>query len=173
MSWALGSTLPERRDRRLVAWSGVSPDVDGVSLLWGVDAYDRWHHVLTHGVVAAAFAAALAGAFARDRGRVAVLAFAAFHLHLACDLVGSGVGWTLTYFYPLSRHEFGIDWGWELSSWQNLAITLALLGFSLRTAVLHERSFVETWMPAFADAAFCALVRRTWRRIATRLANRS
>lgn len=54
VSWLVGQRLEERRDRLLVAYAGVAPDLDGLSLLAGVDAYGQCHHVLTYGVMGAA-----------------------------------------------------------------------------------------------------------------------
>jgi len=178
-SWIVGSALEHRRDRRLVAWAGVVPDLDALAVLGGVDAFGRWHHVLTHGLLAAVVTAGAALALATpasspvraapwaDSGRLrtALLAFAAFHLHLALDLLGSGVGWRIAYLYPFSSDDVGITWGWALASWQNVLATVAFIGWSLRMAVTARRSFVEAWMPASVDAAFCALVRRTWARV--------
>lgn len=59
ISWLIGHSLVERRDRRLVAWSGVAPDLDALSLLAGPAAYSQYHHVLTHGLLAAFVGTAL------------------------------------------------------------------------------------------------------------------
>ena len=42
LSWLAGVRLTERRDRLLVTLAGVVPDLDGLSLLGGVDAYAKW-----------------------------------------------------------------------------------------------------------------------------------
>lgn len=90
ISWLVGHRLPERRDRRLVTWAGVLPDLDAVSLLFGAGAYSTYHHVITHGIVAAVVIAAVWYALARERMETVLLSLVAFHLHLLCDLVGSG-----------------------------------------------------------------------------------
>ena len=82
LSWLVAHHLPELRDRRLVTWAGVVPDVDALSLLGGVGAYVEYHHVLTHGVLAATTVTAACAFFARNRLRVALLSLVAFHLHL-------------------------------------------------------------------------------------------
>jgi hypothetical protein len=42
-----------------------------------------------------------------------------FHLHLLMDYYGSGPGWPIVYFWPLTDFKF-VNWSaWELSSWQN------------------------------------------------------
>jgi hypothetical protein len=115
--------------------AGVLPDVDGLSLLGGQAAYARWHHVLTHGVLAALLAALVLGALARRHLAVAALTLVAFHLHLLCDLVGSGPGWGLAYLWPFSPGEISWKGQWNLASWQNaltgLLVTLAALGCAL------------------------------------------
>ncbi|MEW5741077.1 MAG: metal-dependent hydrolase [Myxococcota bacterium] len=163
LSWLTAQPLATRRDRLLVTLAGLAPDLDGLTLLAGEDAYGRWHHVLTHGIVAAVAVTAGCAAFAVERRRVAALAFGAFHLHLLCDLAGSGPGWPLYYLWPFSRVEWMWDGQWDLASWQNttigLAVTLAVLG----CAVWFGRTVVEL-VSLKADAAVVAAVRRRVKR---------
>lgn len=142
LSWLTGARLTERRDRVLITLAGVVPDLDGLTLLAGEEAYSRWHHLLTHGIVAATICAVAFGALAKQRVLVGALSFVAFHLHLLCDLAGSGPGWPIWYLYPFSQHETMWSGQWNLASWQNsligLAATVAVLWCALplgRTAV--------------------------------------
>jgi len=134
-SWLLTQRLQAKRDRVLVVLAGIAPDVDGLSLLFGEEAYGRWHHVLTHGLASAVVFSAVLAAFATQKRTVALWAFVAFHLHLLCDLAGSGPGWPIVYGWPLSRAELAWSGQWDLASWQNavfgLAVTLACLGYAL------------------------------------------
>ena len=130
ISWLTGHGLAERRDRRLVAWSGVVPDLDALSLLGGVAAYSQYHHVLTHGVMAAVVGTALWTALARQRLKVFFGSLAAFHLHLICDLLGSGRDWPIVYWFPFSRHEFMTPYGWPLASPQNAIVWLVAVAGS-------------------------------------------
>lgn len=136
ISWLMAQGLRERRDRTLVTLAGLAPDVDGLGLLGGEELYAKYHHVLFHGYIGALITVALCTAFARQRGRVALLALAAFHVHLLCDLAGSGPGWPIQYFWPTSMREWFWKGQWNLASWQNtligLAATLACLACSLR-----------------------------------------
>lgn len=143
LSWLAGVRLTDRRDRVLVTLAGVVPDVDGLSLAWGVDSYARWHHVLTHGLVAAVVVALVFGALARRRLVVGALSFAAFHLHLLCDLAGSGPGWPITYLAPFSRAETMWSGQWNLASWQNSVIGLAATLVVLACALPFGRTIVE------------------------------
>jgi inner membrane protein len=143
LSWLMSQRLGERRDRILVTCAGLAPDLDGLTLLAGEELYAKYHHVLFHGYVGALLTVAVCTALARQRGWVALLSLAAFHLHLLSDLAGSGPGWPIHYYWPTSMREWYWQGQWELASWQNsligLAATLACLACSLR----WRRTFVE------------------------------
>jgi inner membrane protein len=150
-SWLVGHRLPERRDRLLVTWAGMAPDLDGLSLLANTDLYARWHHVLTHGAVAAVVTTAVCAACARARFKVAALSFAAFHLHLVCDLLGSGVAWSIAYLYPFSAHRIATPFGWSLDSWQNAAVTAAALAACVAVGLRRGYTVTESFLPLRID----------------------
>lgn len=160
ISWIIGSSLPERRDRRLVAWAGVAPDLDALALLGGPGAYSEYHHVATHCLLAGVVFTLLWTALARQRLRVAVLSLIAFHVHLICDLLGSGIDWPIVYFYPFSRHEFITPYGWPLASPQNGVVWLVAVAIALWIGIKRGRTFAETFLPAKADAALVRVLRR-------------
>jgi inner membrane protein len=155
-----GCQLRQRRDRILIAWAGVAPDLDGLTLLAGIEAYGRWHHTLTHGLVAALAVSSFAAVLSSDRWRTFAFSLAAFDLHLVCDMLGSGREWPIVYFYPFSSHEFYSPVGWPLTGWQNIAITAAALGACGYTAVRFGRSFLEACLPTRVDAAVVETLRR-------------
>ena len=95
ISWLVGHRLGERRDRRLVAWAGVAPDLDALSLLAGAQSFSKYHHNITHGILGAVVMTLLFTAFAKDKLKVAVLALLTYHLHLFCDLIGAGRDWPI------------------------------------------------------------------------------
>lgn len=160
LSWLVGHRLRERRDRAIVAWSGVAPDLDGLTLLGGIDAYQKWHHVISHGLPSAVIVAVAAGAMARQRLRTALLAFAVFHLHLVCDLLGSGTDWPILYLWPFSAHETYTPYGWPLGSWQNFAITAAALVAVALVAKRSRRTFAEAFLPERIDAKIVEVLHR-------------
>ncbi len=167
LSWLVGHKLEARRDRRLVAWAGVVPDLDALSLLGGVAAYSQYHHVLTHGLLAALATAALWTAFARQKWKVLALSLFAFHLHLLCDLVGSGVEgehWSITYLYPFSRKETLFTWGWDLSSPENAFVWLGAVAATLLIALRLGRTFGERFLTARADGAVVEVLRKLFGR---------
>jgi membrane-bound metal-dependent hydrolase YbcI (DUF457 family) len=163
LSWLGAQRLPDRRDRLLVTLAGVLPDLDGLTIVASQDLYGRWHHVLTHGFLSALLISGLLAAFARRRLAVFGLALAMFHLHLLCDLLGSGPGWPLFYFWPFDGRQWFWEGQWDLASWQNglvgLAATLAVLGCALP----FQRTIVELFSSK-ADAQVVAAVRQRFGR---------
>ena len=143
-----------------MAWAGVLPDLDALTVVKGFDDYSYYHHVLTHGIVAALAITALATAAARERWRVLALSLIAIHFHLVCDLLGSGADWPIVYGFPFSRHEYFTPYGWPLASWQNLVIGLAALGAVGWIGLKCGYTFAETFLPAKADAAIVEVLRR-------------
>jgi hypothetical protein len=143
-----------------VAWAGVAPDLDGVSAVFGADVYGRYHHVLTHGIVAALAVSVLVAFLARQRLKTALFAFVAFHVHLGCDLLGSGTGWSLTYLFPFSRWDLYTPYGWQLASWQNAVITLAALLFCCYVGVRYGYTVAEAILPKAWDLAVVRALRQ-------------
>jgi inner membrane protein len=163
LSWLAAQVLAERRDRRLVVLAGLAPDLDGLSVLAGVESYGRWHHVLTHGVLAALVVTLACVLLARRRLATALLAFAAFHLHLVCDLAGSGVGWSITYLWPWSRAEWLWSGAWELNAWPNLVIGTITALACFAAALPLGRTITEV-VSARWDEAVVETIRKRFRR---------
>lgn len=156
--WALAQTADlGRRDRMLVTFSAVVPDVDGAGavvematreserpLYW----FSQYHHTLAHNVGFALICVLAAWCWAQRRYRTAALVAVGFHLHLAGDLVGSGgpddQDWPIPYLLPFTR---AWTWSWEgqwaLNAWPNVALTVLLILFALRWSWRHGRSPVE------------------------------
>src|SRR5437867_4114686 len=100
-SWIIAAkTTDNLRDRRLVALSGILPDLDGAGILvdfarqafHGEDDffyYQKYHHYLLHGLFGAVLIGAALACLAQRRWRVAVFSFLLVHLHLLFDFVGS------------------------------------------------------------------------------------
>ena len=145
IAWLTSLGLRSRRDRILVTVAGVAPDLDGLALLGGEQAYGTYHHLLTHGFVAALATTAICAGLADQRRHTALLALLAFHLHLLCDLAGSGPGWPLYYFWPVNRDEWMWSGQWDLASWQNSVIGMTATFLCLAAALKFRRTFVEVF----------------------------
>src|SRR5688572_7554152 len=92
-----------RRDRVIVAIAGAVPDIDGLSLLFGIDAYFAAHHVWLHNVWTAMLAGLAASLLAERRMVTALLAMSAVLLHILSDGLGLLAQAPL---WPLSRWSF-------------------------------------------------------------------
>ncbi len=179
LSWyfAEAADVATARDRRIVAWSGLVPDVDvlayaGAIVYYGFDkdlAYENvWqviHHRYTHGAffaiaigVAAYFLASRDGG-ARGRARVALLATAIALLHCFLDLAGGGPTWPIYPYWPLSDAAWHAPWSWTIGEWPNLAVLFACLAGAFAYARFVGRSPVECFGDR-ADAWFVAIVRQ-------------
>jgi inner membrane protein len=170
--WLVANTADlSRRDRAIVTAASVIPDLDGLGLVAdlvsgdtvaGYYWYTRFHHVVGHNLVFGLLIAAAAFAAARRTYMTALLALAAFHLHLAGDLVGSkGPGdsfWAIPYLWPFSAREWWWEGQWMLNAWPNVAITVALLALTLYLAWRRGFSPVGLFSER-ADRAFVATLR--------------
>lgn len=173
LSWVVGHRLEARRDRRLVAWAGVAPDLDGLSILAGVEAYGRWHHVLTHGMLAGVVISLLFSQWAKDRVKVLWLTLSVFHLHLLCDLLGSGIDWPIQYFWPISGTYYDTPYGWELDAWQNWMAAMGVMLACGYLAIRSGHSVAETFCSSAIDESVVTTLRRRFSSLARLSAIRS
>jgi inner membrane protein len=166
----------DRRERALVTFASVAPDVDGLGivpefvtrnsvhpLLW----FSRYHHSL-HTLTFAVAVAIIAFALAEQKWKVGLLAMVSFHLHLLEDLAGSrgpdGYQWPVPYLQPFST-AIALAWRgqWALNAWENVLLTAVLLLASL--ALAWQRGFSPLEMVSMkADARLVATVRRRFPR---------
>lgn len=176
-SWLIAAkTTRNPRDCRLVALAGILPDADGLGLLIDLTSkalghptslYQQYHHWLLHGAFGAFLIALLLAGFARERGRVFLLALGLVHLHLICDLLGSRGPttddfWPIYYFGPFTRQCVWIWKGqWRLDGWQNRYLSVVLFGWALWLASKRGDSIVGVFNRR-ADTLFVRVLRK-WR----------
>jgi membrane-bound metal-dependent hydrolase YbcI (DUF457 family) len=146
IGWCIAQPLEYRRDRILVTCAAIAPDLDGVSILAGLESYGKYHHTFGHNVFAALCTTVICRIFARSKMTTAVLGFVSFHSHILADMLGSGAAWPIPYFWPVSHKmfAFGPPFQWELDSWQNLAITAFAMIIVFSFAITKKRTIVET-----------------------------
>ena len=146
------------RDRALVAWSCVVPDLDGIGYVIDfinktfngheTTFYEIYHHNWGHGLPAALLVAVIVSFFAIEKRKTTLLAFLTFHLHLLMDLAGSRGSnpidiWSIYYLSPFSE-KLTLTWSgqWPLTSWQNTSFTIILMLFCFYTATRRDYSIV-------------------------------
>lgn len=166
-----------RRDKALVVCAGLLPDLDGAGL--AIDMFNRFrglpetsfyqetHRLYGHGLFSALLIAMLAGALARRRGNVIILSLVCVHLHYLCDMLGSRGStpedlWGIHYLAPFWP---GCEWVWSgqwpLVSWQNMLISVILMGMTLWRATCTGYSPLHLISPQ-ADGRFVAILRHWW-----------
>jgi hypothetical protein len=171
--WLLANSVRlDRRGMAAVTVAAVIPDIDGIGivaelltrhsshpLLW----FSEYHHALH--CLAFALAIALVTFTLTRRWLTTAVAFAAFHLHLLEDLVGSGgpdgYNWPVPYLQPFTSH-WTWSWAgqWQLNAWPNLLLTLILLGATVWIAVVRGISPVFLFSPSGDRSVVAALRRR-------------
>jgi membrane-bound metal-dependent hydrolase YbcI (DUF457 family) len=172
VSWyfADASGISSSRDRRIVAWGGLAPDIDvlayaGAILYYRLDqnlAFENvWrvvHHRYTHGLAFVLLTGVVAWTLASNhtaRVRVALLAMAASVLHMFCDVVAGGPTWPIYPLWPISDLAFAAAWSWTIGEWPNMVILFVCLGGMFAYAKFAARSPLE----CFGDRADAWFVR--------------
>lgn len=180
IGWTVAEhTVKTRRDKALVAWASVVPDIDGLGLPvdWVCRAlgfntafYEQFHRVALHGLPGAVLVTVLFAVLAQERLRAAPWVFISYHLHLVGDVLGSrGSGpmdiWPIHYLSPLSD-ALTLTWSgqWPLTSWQNTSLTVALMIYAIVLAIRRGYSPVGLFS-ARADARFVEVLRSRWHAI--------
>lgn len=175
IGWAVANSVRslDKRERALVTWASVVPDLDGLGIvadrltrnsahplnLWG-----EYHHTLCHNLGFAIVVAVMAAVLARQKLKTTILVFISFHLHLIGDLVGArgpdGDQWPIPYLLPFSKHV-NLVWSgqWALNAWPNMVITAALIGFAVMWA--RQRGFFSPleMVSTKVDAGFVRAIR--------------
>ena len=176
LSWFVGEAagLKTPKGRRIVALSGLAPDIDAVAypaayFYFGFDldrAYsDVWqvvHHRYTHGVgfvlLTGIIAWWIAGRRPAKRAdsvsaltaaqdsatKVAALAMLTSMLHVSFDLIAAGPGWPVYPLWPLMDTAWGMPWSWNVSDWPNITITIGCLVAMLIYAKVAGYSVAES-----------------------------
>lgn len=168
--WLVSQPLASKKDRAMVTGFALIPDVDGLSLLFGVEAYGEFHHTIGHGLMFGLITSLAIFANASEKRLALLLGLLSFHSHLLGDLLGSGVGWTIPYFWPSTvlTLELPPSMTWNLDSWQNLVATIAGLIGVYVIAIKRGRTFVEI-VSTSADQKIVATLRRWNKEVKIRL----
>jgi inner membrane protein len=174
MGWSVANSAPSltKRERAMVTWASVVPDVDGLGIVaerltqnstHPLNWWSDYHHVLGHNLGFALVVSALAAIFARQKIKTTLLVFFSFHLHLLGDLIGArgpdGDQWPIPYLLPFSK-QLQLTWAgqWALNAWPNFVITGALIAVAVVLARRRGFSPVEMFSSK-ADAVLVGALR--------------
>ena len=135
------------RERAFCMAAATVADLDGVSRLFGQEAYWDYHHVVCHNLAFAACFSVVLALFSTHRLRCFFIYLSLAHLHLLLDYFGSGPGWNIYYLYPFSRRSVFNPHAWAFYSWQNITAAFVLICWTVILAVRQGRTPLETVMP--------------------------
>jgi len=174
IGWAVANSVPSLapRERALVTWASVVPDVDGLGIIaekltqhsaHPLNWWSEYHHVLGHNLGFALVVTTVAAILAQRKFVTAALVFISFHLHLVGDLIGArgpdGEQWPIPYLLPFSnRWQWTWSGQWALNAWPNFLITGALIALALALARRRGFSPMEIFSRRM-DAAIVAALR--------------
>ncbi len=164
--WVVGNYCGlTARERFFCMLAASLPDLDGIGMIFGMesDAYLNWHHILGHNIFFGLLCSVVLTALSsRSRIKCFIIYLALFHLHMIMDFFGSGELWTISYLYPVSKHEFSTEFCWPLFSWQNLLAGFLLLVWCIVIAIRNQRFMLEFIMPKL-DAKICIFLTKVFR----------
>ncbi len=139
-----------RRERALIALAGAAPDLDGLSLLGGGEAFQRYHHVLLHNLGAVLSVTVLAGLAFRRCPLVWLLIVFALAMHLVEDYLT--VSWNQYPWRPFD--DSAVSLANHLAPWMvqgvfQAAAMVFIFGITVRIYLRHRRTPLEIVSPAF------------------------
>jgi inner membrane protein len=154
--WCLANLVPATPRQRLAAMLAASlPDLDGVGIVFGQEAYWAMHHVVGHNLVfGVLLSTALAWWCDGKRWLTFALSMVCFHAHLLMDYFGSGPGWAIHYWWPIDGRGYKTELAWELTSWQNRLAFVVVLAWTIVIAIRSKRTPLERIAPRL-DARLC------------------
>jgi inner membrane protein len=167
ISWLIAN-IPKsikRKERGLILLAGTIPDLDGIGIIFNTELYVKYHHILFHNVLFGTIISLLFTSL-RSRNRVLMMVFylAVFHIHILCDLLGSGPDWPIAYLWPFSNKLYHFKYQWNLVSWQNFVTTLIATFLLFFVAVRCRRTPLEL-ISRRIDRKVVATIQWRWHRI--------
>ena len=138
-----------RRERAIIALAGAGPDLDGLSLLAGGEAFHKYHHILFHNVGATLAVLALAGIFLWRHPRAWLLTAFAFAMHVVEDYIT--VGWNQYPWQPFSATAVNLADhfpNWVVQGAFQYTAMAFIVGMTVWIYIRHRRTPLEIISPA-------------------------
>ncbi len=145
LGWTIGNV--GGADHRLRKWCVIGallPDIDGLSFIFGAQAYGRWHHTFGHNVFLWALFVGWVGFKCRSK-RALLLSFLSFGSHLLTDAQFSG--WKQYLFWPFSDAGFLFRTAVGLDAPINTFLVYASFAVAALLAVVYRRTPIDLFAP--------------------------
>jgi hypothetical protein len=136
------------RFRRWVLSAAVLPDLDGISILWGQEAFYQYHHLLMHGL-SFSLLVSLGAVLHCKKERVKALLCTqlAFYTHYFGDYFLTK--FELSYFYPFSRQTFNSPHSVWIGNPINHIAGVVLIIAVIFLSCLFKRTPLESILPSY------------------------
>jgi len=145
--WCLGNSFQlTARERLLCMIAAEIADLDGIGIISSIEAYLDYHHVLGHNVFVGILIVVVLSMISRRLLMVPILTLS-FASHLVLDSFGSGEGWGLSLFYPLSDRSYVNPYAWSFQGWENSLAMFCVLFPTVVIGVKHRRTPFEAICP--------------------------
>ena len=162
-----------RLERAAITLAGVSPDLDGLTLFAGADAFDSYHHILFHNVGFVLGVAVVAGLLFWRRPVVWALVVFASATHVLEDYVT--VGWNQYPWKPFDASVVNLANHlpvWLVQGVFQVAAMLFILAMTVWIYVRYRRTPIEILSPAL-DRLLLNYAVLPWRNRCTQCAQRA
>lgn len=159
IGWLLAETgRGDRRFRQVVFAAAMLPDVDAVSIVFGLGAYGTYHDRLTHAVPFSLLVSLAGMALVRGhRAKALLFTQLAFWSHILGDFLFSG--WPIALWFPFSRAEILLDHALWLGHPVNHLLSLLGVAYMLGTGRTRDRTAFEAFNVTL-DRRICNLLFR-------------
>ncbi len=140
----------DRRERAAIALAGAAPDLDGLPMFAGGDAYYRYHHILFHNVGTMLAVVPLAGILFWRRPRAWLMVGFAFATHVVEDYFT--VPWDMLPWRPFSASVVNLDHyvaAWTVQYVCQTAAMAFIVAVTVWIYLRHGRTPLEIISPAF------------------------
>lgn len=146
--WCIGNLFKlNRRERFFCMLAASLPDLDGVTIIGGWETYQKWHHVLAHNIMFCVILVSVLTYFSESKLKTLLIYSGLMALHMIMDMLGSGIGWYLYFYWPFSMEKFYTNYGWEFFSWKNQLFGFLFLLWTIIIIYCQRRTPLEYIMP--------------------------
>lgn len=147
--WCIGNLFKiSPKERLFCILAAALCDLDGFGYVISDNMYWDYHHLLAHNIFFILSACSILAFFSKNRTKAFLIYLALMHIHLVMDYFGSGYGWQIRYFWPVSGRGIWYQNAWLFDAWQNKAAWLVFVIWTLLIIVIQKRTFFELWMPS-------------------------
>jgi membrane-bound metal-dependent hydrolase YbcI (DUF457 family) len=154
LGWALAEAgKGDSRFRQVVFLSAILPDLDGLSLIFGLQAYATYHHFFTHSIPFAILFPLVGAAICRGQ-RMKTFAFALIGCasHLVSDYFLTG--WSMALWYPFSATMISPEHSLTLDHPVNYLLAALAIIYMIYSSIRRKRTPFEV-ISAKLDQRLC------------------